>query len=108
MSTTAVTDGHCYHQSQETVAVKRALMESAARRILLIDHTKFSKNGLYQLAPLTAFDLVIVDARTEATILADMQTAGVPFQVVGTASDNELSPNASRTSARHPRISDGH
>jgi DeoR/GlpR family transcriptional regulator of sugar metabolism len=87
MSTTAVTDGHCYHQSQETVAVKRALMESAARRILLIDHTKFSKSGLYRLAPLTAFDLVIVDSRTDATILAAMRTAGVPFQVAGSAPD---------------------
>lgn len=82
MSTTAVTDGHCYHQSQETVAVKRALMESAARRILLIDHTKFSKSGLYQLAPLTAFDLVIVDSHTDEPNLTAMQTAGVPFQVV--------------------------
>ena len=86
MSTTAVTDGHCYHQSQETVAVKRALMESSARRILLIDHTKFSKSGLYQLAPLTAFDLVIVDSGTDEAILASMQTAGVPFQVAGATS----------------------
>jgi DeoR/GlpR family transcriptional regulator of sugar metabolism len=92
MPTTAVTHGHCYHQSQETVAVKRALMESAARRILLIDHTKFSKSGLYQLAPLTAFDLVIVDSRTDATILAAMRTAGVPFQVAGSAPDTASIP----------------
>lgn len=83
MSTTAITNGYCYHQSQETVAVKRALMESATRRILLIDHTKFSKSGLYQLAPLTAFDLVIVDARTDVKTLTAMRSAGVPLHVAG-------------------------
>lgn len=60
-STTAVRRGHCYHQSQETVAVKRALMDAAETSILLVDHTKFTKRGLHQLAPLTAFDHVIVD-----------------------------------------------
>ena len=89
MSTTAVTDGYCYHQSQETVAVKRALMESAARRVLLIDHTKFSKNGLYQLAPLTAFDLVIVDAHTDNTTLDAMRTQGVPLLVAGQQPDSD-------------------
>ncbi|MFD1934925.1 MULTISPECIES: DeoR/GlpR family DNA-binding transcription regulator [Nonomuraea] len=81
MSTTAVTNGHCYHQSQETVAVKRALMESAGRRVLLIDHSKFSKRGLHQLAPLTSFDLVIVDADTPDSDLAPLRAAGVPLRV---------------------------
>ena len=83
MSTTAVTRGQCYHQSQETVSVKRALMDSADRRVLLLDHTKFSKHGLHQLAPLTAFDLVIVDAATDAADLAALSAQGVTFQVAG-------------------------
>lgn len=87
MSTTAVTDGTCYHQSQETVAVKHALMASAARRVLLIDHTKFSKNGLYRLAPLTAFDLVLVDAQTDEAILHDMRQQGVKLQVATLSPD---------------------
>lgn len=61
-STTAVTRGQCYHQSQETVAVKRAMMAACDRRVLLCDHTKFEHRGLYQLAPLTAFDRVMVDS----------------------------------------------
>ena len=81
MSTTAVTRGQCYHQSQETVAVKRALMESADRRILLIDHTKFAKHGLHQLAPLTAFDLVIVDAETSEADLAALRSQGVNLRI---------------------------
>lgn len=81
MSTTAVTEGHCYHQSQETVAVKRALMDAADRRVLLIDHTKFTKNGLHQLAPLSAFDLVIVDRDISPQHLDGLRARGIPLHV---------------------------
>lgn len=83
MSTTAITNGQCYHQSQETIAVKRALMDAVDRRVLLIDHTKFSKSGLHQLAPLTAFDLVIVDSETSEDDLARLRARGVPLRVAG-------------------------
>jgi len=73
-STTAITRGNCYHQSPETVAVKRALMEACDRRVLLVDHTKFQRRGLYQLAPVSAFDLVIVDAGIPAAQLEDLQS----------------------------------
>ncbi|MDP9391606.1 MAG: DeoR/GlpR family DNA-binding transcription regulator [Actinomycetota bacterium] len=81
MSTTAVTDAHCYHQSQETVAVKRALMAAADRRVLLLDHSKFDKRGLYQLAPLTDFDLVVVDDGTGEARLTALRELGVPLYV---------------------------
>jgi DeoR/GlpR family transcriptional regulator of sugar metabolism len=80
-STTAITRGHCYHQSQETVAVKRALMEACERRILLVDHTKFQRRGLYQLAPVTAFDLLVVDAGIPAPDLEALQAKGVDVLV---------------------------
>ncbi|MBO2454615.1 DeoR/GlpR transcriptional regulator [Actinomadura barringtoniae] len=84
MSTTAVTSGFCYHQSQETVAVKRALMQAAAQRILIIDHTKFAKHGLHQLAPLSDFDTVIVDAGAAERDLAPLRAQGVNLHVVTT------------------------
>ena len=83
MSTTAVTRGHCYHQSQETVAVKRALMEACDRRVLLVDHTKFTKRGLFQLAPVTAFDVVLVDHGIPGPQLDSLQATGVETIVVG-------------------------
>lgn len=83
MSTTAITNGYCYHQSQETVAVKRALMDAADLRVLLIDHSKFTKNGLHRLAPLTAFDLVIVDPGTPEDEITTQRTAGVNLHVAG-------------------------
>lgn len=81
MSTTAVTRGHCYHQSQETVHVKRALMEACDRRTLLVDHTKFARRGLHQLAPLTAFDRVVVDSGIHPAQLRDVRELGVDVRV---------------------------
>ncbi|ARH94227.1 MULTISPECIES: DeoR/GlpR family DNA-binding transcription regulator [Streptomyces] len=82
MSTTAVTNGRCYHTSPETVQVKRAMMESAGRRILVADHTKFAKGGLYALAPLTDFDLLIVDDGLPAEHLRQIRAAGTEVLVV--------------------------
>ncbi|PZT70301.1 DeoR family transcriptional regulator [Streptomyces sp. SW4] len=82
MSTTAVTGGRCYHMSPETVQVKRAMMASAARRVLIIDHTKFANQGLYALAPLTDFDLVVVDDAAPATEVRRLRDSGVRVRVV--------------------------
>lgn len=83
MSTTAITHGRCYHQSQETVHVKRALIDSAARRVLLADHTKFAREGLHTLAPLTAFDLVLVDSGLPLETQREIRDLGVTLRVVG-------------------------
>ncbi|MFC5724208.1 DeoR/GlpR family DNA-binding transcription regulator [Streptomyces gamaensis] len=82
MSTTAVTGGGCYHQSEETVQVKRALMECAARRVLLVDHTKFSRQGLYALAPLTRFDVVLVDDGLPQEEVRRVRELGVAVRTV--------------------------
>lgn len=86
LSTTAVTNGRCYHTSPETVQVKRAMMQSAARRVLVLDHTKFTKDGLYALAPLTDFDLVIVDDGLPAAQLRALRAAGTDVRVVPSGS----------------------
>ncbi|WP_372457070.1 DeoR/GlpR family DNA-binding transcription regulator [Streptomyces purpurogeneiscleroticus] len=83
MSTTAVTGDTCYHQSQETVQVKRALMDRAARRVLLVDHTKFARRGVYALAPLTDFDTVLVDDALPVAELRRLRDLGVSVITVG-------------------------
>ncbi|MFD8545261.1 DeoR/GlpR family DNA-binding transcription regulator [Streptomyces sp. NPDC059649] len=82
LSTTAVTNGRCYHTSPETVQVKRAMMESAGRRILVADHTKFAKGGLYALAPLTDFDLLIVDDGLPPEQIQRVRAGGTEVMVV--------------------------
>ncbi|WP_262698738.1 MULTISPECIES: DeoR/GlpR family DNA-binding transcription regulator [Streptomyces] len=82
MSTTAVTAGRCYHMSPETVQVKQAMMAAAARRVLLVDHTKFANQGLYALAPLTDFDLVVVDDAAPAGEVRGLREHGVDVRIV--------------------------
>lgn len=81
MSSTAILDGFAYHKSQETILTRHALMEIAARRILLVDHTKFSRRAVHQLAALTEFDVVIVDAGIDPGELDALREQGVNVEV---------------------------
>ena len=81
MSTSAVSDCVALHQDQRTMAGKRAMMASAKRRILLVDHTKFGKVALHKLAPLRDFDLVVVDSEIDEDRLEELRECSVPFEV---------------------------
>ncbi|MFJ9378184.1 hypothetical protein [Streptomyces sp. NPDC101455] len=81
LSTSATTAGTCYHQTQDTVSFKRALMDAAAKRILYVDHTKFERRALHALAPLTDFDLVIVDENTPKSVLKDLHDRQITVEV---------------------------
>lgn len=82
MSTSAVSGCVALHQDQRTMAGKRAMMTSAERRILLVDHTKFGRVALHKLAPLQDFDLVVVDSRIDAAVLDELRKCAVPVEVV--------------------------
>ncbi|WP_194410354.1 DeoR/GlpR family DNA-binding transcription regulator [Microbacterium cremeum] len=77
MSTSAISDDIAFHQTLETVDVKRAMFDAAGKRILLADHTKFSKRALHAMLPLAAFDAVIVDYATDRGHVARLRKAGV-------------------------------
>lgn len=77
MSTSAVTDDVAFHQTLETVDVKRAMFDAARTRILLVDHTKFDKHALHALVPLSDFDVVIVDEATAPDHLQRLRARGV-------------------------------
>jgi DeoR/GlpR family transcriptional regulator of sugar metabolism len=81
VSTSAVTEGICYHQSQDIIVVKQAMMASARRRVLLVDSSKFERQALYEFSPLTAFDLVIVDGSIDRSHIAGMHEAGVELAI---------------------------
>jgi len=82
MSTSAVCDGDAFHQDEMIVRVKRAMIESASRRILMVDHAKLGKQALRQLVPLTVFDLVIVDSLSDPEEVEKIRDLGVKVQVV--------------------------
>ncbi len=80
-STSAVSDGAALHQDEKTMSGKRAMIESAQRSILLVDHTKFGRVALHKLAPLTDFDLVVVDSGVDEAHLDEMRARSIPFEV---------------------------
>jgi DeoR/GlpR family transcriptional regulator of sugar metabolism len=81
MSTSAITDDTCFHQTEETVDTKRAMFDSAATRLLIVDHTKFERRALHALAPLAEFDHVIVDWRTPAEHVERLRRKGIGVTV---------------------------
>ncbi len=80
-STTAVLDAAAYHPEQQIVGVKRAMMARSAQRYLLVDHSKFGHSALHQVAPLAAFDAVIVDDGIDPAHLRALHEAGVRVEV---------------------------
>lgn len=81
MSTSAITDDVAFHQTLETVDVKKAMFDAASRRILLADHTKFENRALHALLPLRDFDTVIVDEATPAEHVRRLRAQGVDVRV---------------------------
>lgn len=90
MSTTAINQGQCCHKSEETVQFKRALIESSASKILLVDHSKFGLRALHALAPVTAFDIVIVNDGIAANDLADLRSLGVTVEIAPAAGTAQI------------------
>lgn len=85
ISMAAVTDDTVFHQSPEMVETKRAMFDAAGRRILLADHTKFTRRALYGMTALSEFDAVITDAATPADEVARMRDAGITVVVAPAA-----------------------
>ena len=81
VSVSAVSGGHAHHQEQHVVAVKRAMLRSARRRFLLVDHSKLGRDALYGVARLTCFDLVIVDEQASPDALSELREHGVPYEI---------------------------
>jgi len=65
-----------YHQDQEVVRMKRALMASAERSVLLLTASKFQARALNHFADLTEFDRIFIDRimdRRDAEGLGDRE-----------------------------------
>ena len=61
-SCAAVIGNEAFERSLDQKEIKRAAFERCQKRILVIDHTKFSAHGTYRLSSLSEYDLVVTDA----------------------------------------------
>jgi DeoR/GlpR family transcriptional regulator of sugar metabolism len=81
MSASAVSTTHALDQEERKVALKRAMMSSAAKTYLLVDHTKLGRTALHRLVPLTEVDLVITDTEVDPAMLRAWDAADVRYEI---------------------------
>jgi DeoR/GlpR family transcriptional regulator of sugar metabolism len=81
LSSPAVTDGVCYHQHHDAALIKEAMFSSAARRVLYLDHTKFSMRALHAHKRVEDFDTVIVDGGTPEHVLDELGNMNIELIV---------------------------
>lgn len=56
-----------YHQDQLQLAIKKAILKAASRRVLLIDHSKVGQRALFQLCDVSDFTHVVMDSGVSDT-----------------------------------------
>ena len=61
VSAPAVSGVHAFHMDDGVVRTKRAMMASAERTCLLVNHQRFGKTALHILSKLVEFDFIITD-----------------------------------------------
>jgi DeoR/GlpR family transcriptional regulator of sugar metabolism len=99
-STSAVSATHAFHQEERIVALKRAMIDAATKRYLLVDHTKLGRVALHRVVSLDEFDLVITDSRADPAVLEQWAVSGIKYHVVPASSVvTELPPRTAPAAA---------
>jgi DeoR/GlpR family transcriptional regulator of sugar metabolism len=73
LSTSAMNARLTYHQEQEIVLVKRAMLASATTKVLMMDASKVARSALHQFAPVRAFDHVLLAGELDAALVEEMR-----------------------------------
>ncbi|MGP4021309.1 DeoR/GlpR family DNA-binding transcription regulator [Saccharopolyspora sp. 5N708] len=73
LSTSAMNAQLTYHQEQEIVLVKRAMLASATTKVLMMDASKVARSALHQFAPVSAFDHVLLAGELDAELVEAMR-----------------------------------
>ena len=60
-SCTTINDDSTFERSLDQKEIKLVAFKRSKKRILLVDHSKFSPEGIYRLAKLQEYDLIITD-----------------------------------------------
>lgn len=81
ISTPAVTGLRAFHMDEVVVRAKQAMIEAAARPVLLVNHQRFGRSALHVLADLARFDAIITDARPAPEERAATDRAGISLTI---------------------------
>jgi DeoR/GlpR family transcriptional regulator of sugar metabolism len=98
-STSAVSASHAFHQEERIVALKRAMIDAATKRYLLVDHTKLGRVALHRIVPLDEFDLIITDSRADPDVIAAWSASGIKYEIVPQPKVTELETRTDSTAA---------
>lgn len=83
ISSSSINEGTAFHQDQEIVKTKRAIIASGDTRYLLADHTKFDRTALHVLTPLSEFDCIITGGPISDKARECVQDEGVLLEFAG-------------------------
>ncbi|MFE9337880.1 DeoR/GlpR family DNA-binding transcription regulator [Streptomyces sp. NPDC007063] len=73
VSTSAMNAHMTFHQEQDVVLVKRAMLASGTRTALLMDRSKAARTALHRLCLVADFDHVVVDDGVAGGLLAELR-----------------------------------
>jgi len=84
ISTPAVSGLDVFHMDEPVLRTKRAMMDHAATRCLIVNHARFGRTALHRLAGLEEFGHIITDAPPPADSRAALTEAGLPLTIART------------------------
>lgn len=72
-----------FHPDTEAAETKRALLDTAPVKVLVVDSTKFGAPGVFKIADVTEFDHVVVDTEISDADRALLENTGATLHVLG-------------------------
>lgn len=81
ISTPAVMGLETFHMDDAVLRAKRAMIDHAATRVLLVNHSRFGQVALHRLAGLEDFDHIITDSDPGPAARAPLREAGLPLTI---------------------------
>ncbi|MBY3468690.1 DeoR/GlpR transcriptional regulator [Rhizobium laguerreae] len=87
ISTPAISGSRVYHMDDDVIRAKRAMIASASRKCLLVNHQRFNHTALHVFADINEFELVITDQEPPADAREILTKANVPLRVASQESN---------------------
>lgn len=97
ISVTGVSRDAVHHPAEAPMLVKRAMLEQAAWKVLLVDHSKFARRAMHRQAWLSEFDIAITDDAVAEEDLATLRDH-IPKVIVAPATGATDPDTAKETS----------